>query len=232
MKVYIYIDESGSIHKNSKAPFFAVGGYLVSEKERLKVLSLYRKINLMMKRKRNILLTYEIKAINMEEREKIALLEPIQKLKSFYGIAKVFDKKLMKKEIYESNIFFNYAIKLLFNDIIIPKYQRYKKIDFIISIDNRNIRVGELNNLENYLKTEYCFYNYDFKITYYDSKTNFGIQLADLIVNTFYNYFKDDKLIKNLLIKLKHKKYIVSMFPYTKRRLTKKVLDFYNGNKT
>ena len=27
MKVYVYIDESGSIHKNSKTRYFAVGGY-------------------------------------------------------------------------------------------------------------------------------------------------------------------------------------------------------------
>ena len=27
MKVYVYIDESGSIHRNSKTRYFAVGGY-------------------------------------------------------------------------------------------------------------------------------------------------------------------------------------------------------------
>jgi len=65
-----------------------------------------------------------------------------------------------------------------------------QRIDYIISIDNRNIRVGELNNLETYLKTEFCIYDDDFKIAYYDSKTNYGIQLADLTVNTFYNSYK------------------------------------------
>lgn len=68
-------------------------------------------------------------------------------------------------------------------------------IEFIISIDNRNIRVGELNNLETYLKTEFCIYDDDFKITYYDSKTNYGIQLADLTVNTFYNSYKNISLV-------------------------------------
>lgn len=28
MNVYVYLDESGSIHKNSKTRYFAVGGYL------------------------------------------------------------------------------------------------------------------------------------------------------------------------------------------------------------
>lgn len=68
-------------------------------------------------------------------------------------------------------------------------------IEFIISIDNRNIRVGELNNLETYLKTEFCIYDDDFKITYYDSKTNYGVQLADLTVNTFYNSYKNISLV-------------------------------------
>ena len=221
MKVYIYLDESGSIHKNSKTPFFAVGGYMISEKERLKVLSIYRKLNYLMKRKRNLLLNSEIKAIDMVEYEKIDILESVQKLKSFYGVGKVFNKKLMKKEIYETNIFFNYAIKVLFNDIILPKYKRFKKLLFIISIDNRNIRVGELDNLENYLKTEYCFYNYEFNVTYYDSKTNFGIQLADLLVNTFYNYYKNLRLIENLILIMNDNKYNVSSFP--KKSIDKEV---------
>ncbi|MBR4231084.1 MAG: DUF3800 domain-containing protein [Bacilli bacterium] len=218
MKVFIYLDESGSIHKNSKSPFFAVGGYLVSEKDRLKIISTYKRINLLMKKNRNLLLSCEIKATDMLESEKIDIIESVQKIKSFYSVGKVFNKKKMKKEIYETNIFFNYAIKVLFNDVIIPKFKRFKKLEFIISIDNRNIRVGELNNLENYLKTEFCFYDYDFSVTYYDSKTNFGIQLADLLVNTFYNYYKDVKLIKNLVLILDDNKYNVSMFPLTKTK--------------
>ena len=223
MKVYIYLDESGSIHKNSKSPFFAVGGYLSLEKDRLKIISTYKRINLVMKKSRNLLLSSEIKATDMIESEKMDIIERVQKIKSFYAVGKVFNKRAMKKEIYETNIFFNYAIKVLFNDVIIPRFKRFKRIDFVIGIDNRNIRVGELNNLENYLKTEFCFYDYNFLITYYDSKTNFGIQLADLIVNTFYNYYKDIKLIKNLVLILNENKYNLSMFP-----LTKMNDDYYN----
>ena len=176
-----------------------------------------------MKKSRNLLLSSEIKATDMIESEKMDIIERVQKIKSFYAVGKVFNKRAMKKEIYETNIFFNYAIKVLFNDVIIPRFKRFKRIDFVIGIDNRNIRVGELNNLENYLKTEFCFYDYNFLITYYDSKTNFGIQLADLIVNTFYNYYKDIKLIKNLVLILNENKYNLSMFP-----LTKMNDDYYN----
>jgi len=122
----------------------------------------------------------------------------------------------MKKEIVDSNIFLNYAVKVLINDCIIPTLNLQnitETLEFIISVDNRNIRVGELNNLETYLKTEFCIYDDDFKITYYDSKTNYGIQLADLIVNTFYNKYKDIEIVKNVIKELKPKNFRVSLFP-------------------
>lgn len=90
-------------------------------------------------------------------------------------------------------------------------------MSLIISIDNRNIRVGELNNLETYLKTEFCIYDDDFKITYYDSKINYGIQLADLTVNTFYNSYKNIKIVENVIKELKPKNFRVSLFPRNRR---------------
>ena len=37
MKIYVYLDESGSIHKNSKAKYFAVGGYFIFKEDKNKV---------------------------------------------------------------------------------------------------------------------------------------------------------------------------------------------------
>lgn len=143
-------------------------------------------------------------------KQNILLLEDI------FPQIKVFDKQAMKKEIVDFNIFFNYAVKVLINDCILPTLNLQnlnEPIEFIISIDNRNIRVGELNNLETYLKTEFCMFDDDFKIKYYDSKTNYGIQLADLIVNTFYNKYKDITIVENLIKELKPKNFRVSIFP-------------------
>ena len=140
----------------------------------------------------------------------------------------------MKKEIIESNIFFNYAVKLLFKDCIIPLLnlnQITDNIEFIVSIDNRNIRVGELNNLETYLKTEFCLENFEFKIKYYDSNTNFGIQLADLIVNTFYNSYKDRRIVKNVLKVLKGKNFRISLFPGHKIKGRKEKIEYNNCKK-
>ena len=216
MKIYVYLDESGSIHKNSRTKYFAVGGYFVFASDKNKVTSLYRKMNKNIKDKRNIDLNQEIKSYDMSDNEKIEIFKNIQDIDTFYGCVKIFDKSSMKKEIIESNIFFNYAVKLLFKDCIFSLLnlnQLNDNIDFIVSIDNRNIRVGDLNNLETYLKTEFCLENFDFKITYYDSSTNYGIQLADLIVNTFYNSYKDVNIVKNVLPYLKGKNFRISLFP-------------------
>lgn len=206
----------GSIHKNSKTRYFAVGGYFSYEEDKLKIKAKYKKENLKLKKEKNLNLDSEIKSYDMTEDEKIRIFNKIQDIETFHGCVKVFDKKYMKKEIVDSNIFFNYAVKVLIQDCILPELNLQdndEPIEFIISIDNRNIRVGELNNLETYLKTEFCIYEDDFKITYYDSKTNYGIQLADLTVNTFYNSYKDISIVENLIKELKPKNFRVSLFP-------------------
>ena len=210
----------GSIHKNSKTRYFAVGGYFSYEEDKLKIKAKYKKENLKLKKEKNIKLDTEIKSYDMSEEEKIKIFNKIQDIETFHGCVKVFDKKYMKKEIVDSNIFFNYAVKVLIQDCILPELnlqENDEPIEFIISIDNRNIRVGELNNLETYLKTEFCIYDDDFKITYYDSKTNYGIQLADLTVNTFYNSYKDISIVENLIKELKPKNFRVSLFPRNSR---------------
>lgn len=216
MKIYVYIDESGSIHKNSKTKYFAVGGYFTFTKDKLKIIAKYKKNNYNMKLNKKLPLDSEIKSYDMTQDEKIKIYNEIQDIDTFYGCVKVFDKSVMKKEIVESNIFFNYAVKLLINDCILPLLNielLKENVEFIISIDNRNVRIGDLNNLETYLKTEFCLENYDFKIKYYDSKTNYGVQLADLTVNTFYNYYKDKSIVDKVIPNLKPKNFRISLFP-------------------
>ena len=214
----------GSIHKNSKTRYFAVGGYFSYEEDKIKIKAKYKKENLKLKKDKNLDLDTEIKSYDMTEEEKIKIFNKIQDIETFHGCVKVFDKKYMRKEIVDSNIFFNYAVKVLIQDCILPELnlqENDEPIEFIISIDNRNIRVGELNNLETYLKTEFCIYDDDFKITYYDSKTNYGIQLADLTVNTFYNSYKNIKLVENVIKELKSKNFRVSLFPRNSRNKNK-----------
>lgn len=182
----------------------------------MKVTAKYKRMNFKLKKSKKIALSDEIKSYDMTKEEKINIFNDIQDINTFHGCVKVFDKTAMRKEIVDSNIFFNYAVKILILDCVLPVLnleQEKETIEFIVSIDNRNIRVGDLNNLETYLKTEFCLQDYNFKVTYYDSKTNYGIQLADLIVNTFYNKYKDSTIVDEVLKELKPKNFRVSLFP-------------------
>ncbi len=216
MNIYVYVDESGNIHKNSKVNFFAVGGYFTFKKDKNKIVSLYKSLNKEIKDQRKLPLTIELKSYDLLDDEKITIFSKIQKIETFYGGVKIFNKMQIKKEIVESNLFFNYAVKLLFEDCIFTLLRKNiakSKINFIVSIDNRNIKIGDLKNLETYLKTEFCLYNLDFNITYYDSSSNYGIQLADLIVNTFYNSYKDKKIVEKVLPFITSYKFRISIFP-------------------
>ncbi len=231
LEIYVYLDESGSIHKNSNTRYFAIAGYFTFKSSKNKITSLYKKIDKETKDLRNMDLKKELKSRNMKENEKIKFIKNIQNIENFYGIAKVFDKSLMRKEIVESNIFFNYAVKVLLKDTLIPllNLQKVSNITFILSIDNRNLRVGDLRNLENYLNMEFCKYKFRFSVTYYDSATNFGVQLADLIVNTFYMYFKDKTIIKNVIPIINFKKFRVSLFPGYYRLGRIKKISYFNN---
>ena len=217
MLINVYIDESGSIHKNSPTAYFAIGGFLVVNTYKNKVIAHYKRENKKIKDLKNIPLATEIKANQMTEAEKIGFFKAVQDIPTFRGGAKVFLKKRMAKAIMEANIFYNYAVKIFFCDCLIPQLKKLKltgPIEFKVSIDNRSIRVKDLANLENYLNTEFCLQDYHFQITYYDSQTNYGIQLADLIVNTFYNFYKNPMLVKPVMKTVKMQNFRVSTFPY------------------
>lgn len=226
LNIYVYLDESGCIHKNSNTRYFAVGGYFTFVWGKNKIISTYKRIDKEMKILRSMPLEKELKSRNMKDREKIAFIKALQNIDTFYGIAKVFDKSKMSKEIVESNIFFNYAVKVLLEDSLLPLLDLNNKmyIHFIIAIDNRNIGIGDLRNLEKYLNMEFCSYSFHFQVKYYDSATHFGIQLADLIVNTFYIYYKDRKMLKNVLSVVDFTKFRVSLFPgFLRLGRTKKI---------
>ena len=74
MKIFIYLDESGSIHKNSSTKYFAVGGYFTFGEDKNKIISTYKKINKKIKDEKNISLDKEIKSYNMGNNDKINIL--------------------------------------------------------------------------------------------------------------------------------------------------------------
>jgi len=51
---FMYIDESGSIYRNSNSRYFAVGGYFTFFEGRNKIIPRYKKYNKIIKDKRNL----------------------------------------------------------------------------------------------------------------------------------------------------------------------------------
>lgn len=92
MKIFVYLDESGSIHKNSPTKYFAVGGYFTFAEDKNKITSKYKKINKKMKEEKSISLDKEIKSYDMSDDDKINIFNEIQDIDTFYGTVKVFDK--------------------------------------------------------------------------------------------------------------------------------------------
>ncbi len=68
----------GSIHKNSKTRYFAVGGYFSYEEDTIKVKAKYKKENLKLKKDKKLDLDTEIKSYDMTEEEKIKIFNKIQ----------------------------------------------------------------------------------------------------------------------------------------------------------
>ena len=129
------------------------------------------------------------------------------------GCVVVFNKEKLSKPIYDCNTFYSYAVQKLISNIILPYIKiKYGDLEFkvIISADNRNVGITNMKDLEKYLKTYFCLQNYSFEVTYYNSATNYGIQVADLIVNTFYNKYKDVNIIKNVIEIIESDKFLIN----------------------
>ena len=65
--------KAGSIHKNSKTRYFAVGGYFSYEQDRIKI---------KLKKEKNLSLDTEIKSYDMTEEEKIKVFNKIQDIET------------------------------------------------------------------------------------------------------------------------------------------------------
>lgn len=215
---YIFLDESGSIHKNSHCKFFAIGGYICEFCDKNRIKQTFKKVNKQIKDNNNIDLNKELKSYDYSVLEKIDIFNAVQDFNTFVGISKIFDKDSMIKDITNVSTFYNYSVKILFCDLI-KKYLLDSDVEynFIISLDSRSTSLAQneymQKQLEDYLNTEFCLYNYKFSVKYYDSATNFQIQLADIIVNTIYNSYKDISLVEDIMPVLKPKNFRFSIFP-------------------
>lgn len=215
-EIKVYLDESGQMHKNSNCDFFAIGGYMCLPNDDIKIKNSFKKKNKEIKEQKNINLDVEIKSFDYTQEEKVEIMNSVQIYNSFIGIAKVFEKRKMRKEIVDENLFYNFSVKILFLDLIKKNIMDYDYEDSYVidlNLDNRSVKLMDQNNLESYLNTEFILTNFKFKVKYYDSKTNYKIQLADIIVNTIYNNYKKSDEVANVIKHMKPKNFKYTSFP-------------------
>ena len=221
IEVMLYGDESGQLHSNSKSEYFCIGGYYCNKDDSNSIKRSFSRKLIKIKKKRGMLKSDELKSREMTNFEKIKLFDSLQKHDGFNGFAFIASKNKMTKKIDKESIFYNYFIKLIVKDLIVPKYQPNEdSLDLItvkIILDNRNVSVGHLKSLEDYLNSEFILTNFIFHVDYFDSKNSYAIQATDLIANTFYVSFKDLPLVKDVIHSLNRSKFEIIRFPENRK---------------
>lgn len=216
-EVMIFLDESGHIHRNCQDRYFAIGGYCCPKENSQKIKALYKRRNKKIKEKYGLSLKEELKARNMTVEQKIELFDSVQHAVGFCGIGIVFDKNGMYRKITKENIFFNYGVRTLLDDVVFPLVDMTEKTVFHVVCDNRSIKVGDIKDLEKYLNTEFIMENCSFTVEYLNSANDYRVQLADLIVNTVYMRKHNLSLVKPVLDTLDQNSFSLSRFPGKKK---------------
>lgn len=195
--------------------YFVVGGYIT--KQIYSVKSVHKKIERDLKNKSSSLSRRkELKGCFLKGPQKSLFLNELFKVPSTIPIAIVVDKRhLFKRSNHDENIKYNYFLQLLLSFLLhnYPKLLEASEIQLIL--DNRNVKVGSLNSLEDYLNSALgLIYNKKFKVVYRNSVEHREVQMADLVANVIFGYynFRGKKSVYTLVPKLK--KTILLKFPY------------------
>ena len=198
MELYLVLDESGNLHKNSDTRYFVIGGYLTNNT--IKARNVFKKELKKYKQKNNIALSRELKGSSVNNLNKTIMLSSVYKKmisnNIFIPVLIVIDKNNLKKQIEEVNILYNYFIKILLTRLI--NIGLINTTDILnVKLDNKTVKVGSINTLEEYLKGEFFFDGINInKVSYLDSSKKEEIQLADFICNHYWRHFEKIKGFK------------------------------------
>ncbi len=192
---YLFLDESGNLHKNSPDRFFVIGGIFTNNYTDIK--KSYVEINKELKEKLNMDFEAELKAAYLNMEEKMDIVVKLSQMKGMYIVGIIVDKEKIGIEIERIHLYYNYIIRKLLDYLIKIKLIRIgKNDDLYLNIDKSSMKIEDINSLQNYLRTHFNIEkNYPFEITvaYWDSKKNYMVQVADMMVNTMWNLAQTTK---------------------------------------
>lgn len=192
---YLFLDESGNLHKNSPDRFFVIGGIFTNNYTDIK--KSYVEINKELKEKLNMDFEAELKAAYLNMEEKMDIVVKLGQMKGMYIVGIIVDKEKIGIEIERIHLYYNYIIRKLLDYLIKIKLIKIgKDDDLYLNIDKSSMKIEDINSLQNYLRTHFNIEkNYPFEITvaYWDSKKNYMVQVADMMVNTMWNLAQTTK---------------------------------------
>lgn len=211
---YIVIDESGAIHQE-KNNYFIIAGYITRQIYSVK--STHKKIEKELKQEYSYLNKYsELKGCYLKAQQKAYFLNALFGIPTTIPIAIVIDKRqLFKREQHDDNIKYNYFLQILLSYLLhnYPKLIDGDEIQLIL--DNRNVKVGSLNSLQDYLNSALgLIYDKKFNVVYKNSHEHREVQMADLISNVMFGYYnyRSPSCAYYLIPGMRNT--IVSKFPY------------------
>ena len=224
---YFFVDESGSITSeySESFPYFVVALVKVFDKDKLK-----RKFKRFVSSNLKQLQAADIKGKMFDKNGKFLELKGCcftpelknkfidymtrEKLFEVYYI-KLVNDKLSSSLCQNKARCFNYLIK----EALTYYYKKgyLERCGCVFQIDERNIRTEAKYLLQEYLNTELQFDNIiseEIQVNYFESSSNYLIQVADIFANFFYSYLlsKNYKEKFNELLKKKIVKHIFT-FP-------------------
>lgn len=186
---YLFLDESGNLHKNSPDRYFVIGGIFTNNYDDIK--KSYVEINRELKEKLNMDFDTELKAAYLNMEEKMDIVVKLQQMNGMYIVGVIVDKEKIGVKIEEIHLYYNYIIgKLLDYLIKIGLIKTNEKDYLFINIDKSSMKIEDINSLEMYLKIHFNIerkMKFELNVAYWDSSKNYMIQVADIMCNTIWN---------------------------------------------
>ena len=122
----------------------------------------------------------------------------------------------VKHHFYDDpSLIYNYVLYLTLEKNLENKNLPYD--DYLIEVDDRNLKHISINSLEDYLTIELKIKKRlirSINIEYYDSKDNLMVQVSDFFSNLYFSYLKNKSNYESLINKLKKDNYIKDIYYY------------------
>jgi len=181
-KLYIYIDEAGTLGVKSNEPYFIVCALVLHEHEKKPMKNSVTRVFREISKQRRI---GELHANEMSFPEKeLSHNEFINK--SFSVNYLVAHKQSIHTNLFrKKNVCFNYFVYLALKHILIESSIN----NIYITIDTRSVKVTSEKSLEEYLNTQLAHagvYDKNVFVSYGDSKNFKHLQSVDLFANALY----------------------------------------------